>query len=1260
MQTQTEEHEFQGSDRYTVRRCLGGGTLGLVFEGYDRLRKTEVALKTLRAYTPQSLYRLKQEFRSLADLSHPNLVTLYELVGGDGQDWFIAMEMIRGVDFYRHVRGEDAPNPLSSATWVSRKVEDLGSDEEANIPLHQPDARMCDDIGRLRRAIVQVISGAGALHEAGKQHRDIKPSNVLVTSEGRVVLLDFGLVYDGDRAQSELSRIDTVAGTVAYMAPEQAAGAPPAAHSDMYSIGVLLFQGLTGRLPFDGSLVQILQQMQAKEAPRPSDLVDGVPEDLDDLTAALLARDPRRRPSAMEALLRLGEDPSLLAVQARVRGSASDQIEGREQERRFLDAAWQTAKKGRLTVAVIRGETGMGKTAVAYHFLRTLRASEDVTILRGRCYEREQVPYKAFDSLIDGLRRRLKRLPREEVDMLLPPDAWLLARIFPVIAELVTEQEPTDRDALTVDPAELRLRAFHAMRELLRNIARRRPVVVAIDDVQWGDADSARLLAGWLKSLTRSRVLILLAWRSEDEAGSPFLQHLLNDPIWVRSEVRQLELGPLSPAVATGVARGLLGDRHPNPIEAAVWIAEESGGNPHLLAELAAALRTSAELGADDSQRSLTLDQLVRERMEQLEEEARRLLAFVAIAGRPLPLRVLARAAELDDGTGPKHISLLRTQRFVRTNESPLGLLIELYHDRVGAAVRETATPEKQAMRHAKLAQAMEAEAWDDPEALMGHYLNAGRQKRAAELAIQAARNAVETLAFDQAAELYRTALMLGSWDPDAAEDIRRKLAESLTYAGRGPQAADVYLELAQGASSDEAQQLRRKAAEQLLASGYYERGLDLLNTVLHDVALQMPESKRALWVGIAGHHLCLWWRGLRFTDTPESQCDSQMLQKIDTAWFSALALSLVDPTRGAWFHGRNLLHSLEVGEPYRVLRAFCMELTLRAARGNYDWKAWSDLLMRCKALANSLGRAQAAALVHLGEGMGAYLDGRFNTAQRLLHQSEKVYVELVPGTTFEVSVARLFALRAQMYSGQLKLAAEQHQRVLADAEMRGDRLLQMNLHGDMFVLVHLAADDSDQARAALASAADAGGKALGTYQMSFTTRGYVSLALYEGHFRRAWREVQVRSEAIAEAGVEYTEIARIFLYDTKVHAALAAGNPGEARKLTRLLRKSKHRLAEPFLVLFDAGHALWSGNRDQAAELFGLAAKAFDKVEMQLYAHIARRRQGQLISGREGTLLVQAADGWLANEGVRDVARFSAALVPVPEYVEAVERRGP
>ena len=169
---------------------LGRGGNGVVYEAYDAQTDAVVALKTIEGSSGESLYRLKQEFRALADLHHPNLVTLGELVS-EGDTWCFSMELVPGNDFVTWVR--TTPGVVSMGTTTSAKLADKLAAERALAGFDEP---------KLRLGLAQLTRGVMALHGAQMVHRDIKPSNVLVTPEGRVVMLDFGLVAEEQRASA--------------------------------------------------------------------------------------------------------------------------------------------------------------------------------------------------------------------------------------------------------------------------------------------------------------------------------------------------------------------------------------------------------------------------------------------------------------------------------------------------------------------------------------------------------------------------------------------------------------------------------------------------------------------------------------------------------------------------------------------------------------------------------------------------------------------------------------------------------------------------------------------------------------------------------------------------------------------------------------------------------------------------------------------------------------------------------------------------
>ena len=535
---------------YEILGVLGRGGMGIVYRAFDEGRGVAVALKTMRRADAEAILRFKQEFRTLADVSHPNLVGLHELAT-DGSIWFFTMELIEGDDFLNFVLGGQAEAPAS--TVAPPKLEpprephcDPTDQSDPTDRSDRPHTPVCGAatprsgtcrlspaaLDRLRIALLQLAEGVAFLHEAGKLHRDLKPSNVLVTGQGRLVILDFGLAANLEASGLHQSEVPYLLGTSDYMAPEQAAGRPVSPASDWYSLGSMLYQALTGQTPFQGSPGDVLRDKQRFEPRAPCELVPGVPDDLNALCVDLLRTDPEARPAGRDVLRRLGSlagEPTP-AILSQPPGHQHAPLVSRTRELEAVEAAFADVGRGRTIAVYIHGPSGVGKTALVRRFLDDLSGRDQAIVLAGRCYEQESVPYKALDSVVDALSRYLNRLPYWEAQELVPDDIRSLVRVFPVLREAEAMRREPNGGADVPDPRELRRRAFRALRELLIRLGNRRPLVLAIDDLQWGDIDSAALLSELLEPPGAPRLLLLGCYRSDDAVKSPLLQTLLCAP----------------------------------------------------------------------------------------------------------------------------------------------------------------------------------------------------------------------------------------------------------------------------------------------------------------------------------------------------------------------------------------------------------------------------------------------------------------------------------------------------------------------------------------------------------------------------------------------------------------------------------------------------------------------------------------------------------------------------------------------------------
>lgn len=1252
---------FKDSDRFTVERVLGQGGSGVVYQVFDRERNTRAALKMLRRPDASGVYRLKQEFRSLADLSHPNLVTLYELFS-DGEQWYFTMELVEGLGFVRYVRGEPGAADYPSSTTTDPGLDDLPTElvtmsAAAAVPA-LPIARLAPDrVEVLRKGLHQLVTGLTYLHRQGRLHRDIKSSNVLVTPGGRVVLLDFGLVSDINARPDEGP---LVRGTVAYMSPEQLARGPVTAASDWYSVGVMLFETLTGRLPFTGSYLDVLDAKRRLETAEPRELVPSVPAELNDLCRDLLMRDPARRPGEAEMLARLGRDRAGAppAADRRVR----EAFVGRAQQLAALTEAFELARQGRTVVACVHGSSGMGKTALVRQFMTRLREQhQDAVVLPGRCYERESVPYKALDSLVDALSHYLMALPRTTAEALLPRDVAALARVFPVLRRVEAVADARRRSADIPDSQELRRRAFQAFRELVARMADRQPLVMFIDDLQWGDVDSAAVVAEMLRPPDAPSLLFIAAYRTEEADTSPIVRRLHEADLSGATDRREVRVGELTAEESRALARALVGEVHAAPlVSRAEALARESGGNPFFLQEL---VRDAETAGAPaDATRpgagEVSLEDVIHRRIARLPAPARQLVEALAVFGRPVDLSVAARAADVEPYALDALVTL-RAANLVRTRTAAGSQEVEPYHDRIRETLLRQLHPAVLRALHGRFAIVLETTTNPDPETLAVHFRAAGEQGPATRYAVRAAVRASDALAFDRAADLYRMALEM--LPPGAAErhQVEVSLGDALAKASRGRDAAQVYLAAARDAKPTEALELTRRAAEQFLRAGYIDDGFSAIRAVLAAMRMKLAQRPQQVLAGLILRRAWIRLRGLRFRRRDASEVSAHELMRIDACWSLSMGIAIVDTIRGADFQARHLLLALRAGEPYRVARAVAMEAAYSSALGERKRRRTDKLFALAERLANECGHPHAVALVTVARGTAGCMLGDWRKARDLCQRADVMLREQCTGVAWELSIAHLYALFALSYLGELRELGAQLPQYLKEAGERDDVNTATNVRTRIAYIVRLTEDRVDLAeqevRDGIAQWSQSGFHAQHYFEMYATTE----IRLYAGDGAGAWRSIGERWPRFRRSllwRVDRIDIEAVFLraraaLAASAHAALAPRAREallrEATREARGLRRKRSATASALAGLVAGGIAIGRGRVEEAVDELRAAERMLAATDMELHRAAAARRCGELIGGEEGARLIADADGWMRAQGIRRPDRMTEMLAP-------------
>ncbi len=823
---------------YELIRELGRGGFGVVYEARHTKRGNRVALKTLptggdgQDINAERLHRFRREFRSLSEINHPNLVGMQSLEV-DGSQWFFTMDLIEGVNFLAYVgRGPNLDEP------------------------------------RLRESLRQLANGIVALHNQRVLHRDLKPSNVMVDADGRVIILDFGLIAELEQRTDQTASAPSrqFAGTPRYAAPEQAFGQRSTA-TDWYAFGTMLYEALTGDAPFSGTHAEVLIRKQNEDAPSLSGR-DDRPEDLARLADSLLQRDPERRPTAEDIASVLSVD-----FDSETKGSSDssggdsessshfDELNpwmiGREEQLNQLASARQELLQRHTPMAVwLTGLSGQGKSTLAESFLHPLRRREEWLVLSGRCYDRELVPFKVIDSQIDSLVRFLRGLPQAEVEKILPPDIEKLARLFPILRRVDPINVRCGGSEKPIGESQLRNLAFAALKDLLRQIGRSSPILMFVDDLQWGDRDSAEVLYELLCGPDPPPVLLLGAFRSDEMDESAFLLQ------WNRSgesrgrpiPIRNVPVDPLTKEECRALLKARWADAFETLEHEIDELYRNCKGNPYLLEQSLEGF--DPETGVI---RPRSPDEIVQTRLSRCPEGAVELLEAIAVAGKAVLPQEVAGVAGCS-ASGLATLNHMRSEKLVRWVDSEQEQLVDTYHDRIRETSLQSLPEARRKQLHRTYAEAIEAstpivsqtpaterDSPIHPRAfeLADHFEQAG-DERAFKYLLQAGRAAVKSYAMETATEYLRRADALRPDTLDA--DTEYVLEMSLARAHFGCDAVEKSIEHCRKAVDAATDNVDEAEAWFLLAEGNwrmgdYRAGLELSRQAFAAVGERLPRT---------------------------------------------------------------------------------------------------------------------------------------------------------------------------------------------------------------------------------------------------------------------------------------------------------------------------------------------------------------------------------------------------------------------------------
>lgn len=1199
-------------DRFEVLARLGRGAHGVVYEALDRRQGLRVALKTLRVADAGNLLRLKREFRELVSLHHPNLVELGELFEDQGR-WFFSMQLVHGVDWTSYIRRFDDDMTITA----SRSV-DMSSFDQA----------------RLRSSLVQLGQGLQALHEAGKLHRDIKPSNIRVQPDGHLVLLDFGLVATLLDESGPDPR--QAAGTIAYMSPEQAAVRPLTAASDCYAVGMLLYEALTGDVPFKGSLLEILAAKQAHSARIPAVFAASLPADLVELCHDLCRLEPELRPSAAELAARAQGKPAPAPYVPPVRSATL--CVGRAPELAALSGALQRASRGELAHVAVFGDPGIGKSTLLSAWAeQALAERPELLLLSGRCHERERVPYKALDALIDALGERLSRMTNEQCARLVPRHPAALTHIFPVLDRLCSPDYGLATARLPADPIVLRTQAYGALRELFSRLCQHAPVVLLLDDLQWSDRESLSLLGAVMQAPDPPPLVVITAcWP------------LARCSEWLREKHAQLlpraaeiTLGALPPAAARELVKHVSA-REVGPLDLESIAA--NGGNHPLFIELL----------ARGSGGHTSLDQALFAEVARRTPEARALLELTAVAGAPLSLSVLQRAAQLGAAQCVKALAELRAAGLLVPHDGGDAARVAIYHTQIREGVCARLDGERTRALHHALAQAQSQEPTRDYEALAVHWQRAGCSREAALCFVQAAQQADRARAFGHAAALYDQALCCASHsDPAERCSLQLQHAAALANAGRSAEAAHAYLQAARLTGPEQTREALRAAARQFLSAGDSERGLQIAGQLLREVDEHVPSTASGAIASLLWQRarLGVHMRGLR--DQADTK-DTDKALACDLLFDIATPLSMLDLTRACDLHTRSLRLALELNDPARMARGLAAESLFRDQRGTAAELHALGILARAEHLAQRTGEPHLHAWVKLCSASRHLIGGEPRLALADADAALQLFEDQCRDVAWQIGSAYAVSLSALTALGDFVELERRYPAAVDSAQQRGNVPSFVTLVSTNRCIVDLVADRPEQCRALLDEVARGwpGDRQL---QHTYLLCGQVLIDLYGGgdaahrRIERAWPQLRRQ--------LSFYNV-RIYILLTMARgvaalAALAADGCDAAARLRIAKRCAARLLRERARDARASGHFFWAqihtwqGQRELAIQHYERAEALWEGVGIYL-RWVAQHRRAELTGGQPGALGIAQAEAWARSQRIVQVPRFFAISAPI------------
>jgi tetratricopeptide (TPR) repeat protein/predicted Ser/Thr protein kinase len=745
--------------RYRILSPLGAGGMGEVFLAEDTRLERKVAVKMLPAAVEADAVareRLRREALAAAGLDHPFICKVHEIGDADGRA-FIVMEYVEGDTLHTHAR-------------------------KALLPVRQ--------VLEIAHELAQALDAA---HRRGIVHRDLKPANVMLTPQGHVKVMDFGLAkqmvarprpsgqgaggapdtqtHDGagsTDARVALTDAGTRIGTPAYMSPEQILGAALDPRSDLFSLGVILHELATGRHPFLRDDPSDTMAAILRDPPTSGSRDLDEPAGFSAVIHRLLSKACAERHQTTTALL-----DDLDALRANAWSSSRSTTTapatpaertpfvGRDAESTELARLLDQMLTGQGGLVVVGGEPGVGKTRLARELMATAR-SRGCLSLTGHCYEMEgAAPFMPFVELIEQAVRMLPQAVRAAMGDLAPE----IAAMVPSLRRTYSDIPP-----LGEVPADQQRRLiFGGFLEYLRRGTQKSPVVILLDDLHWADESTLQLLQHLAPHLASMRLLIVGTYRDvELDVSRPFaktLESLVRQRLATRIALRRLQESSVQELLTK-----MSGSAPPSGLVTAVF--RDTEGNPFFVEEVYQHLSEEgklfdatgawkADLRVDTVEVPEGVRLVIGRRLDRLGAHARTVLTAGAVIGRTFPLDIVQACVDLSDDQVLDAIEDAERAQLVAADASQRTVRYGFVHELIRTTlVNGLSLPRRQRL-HLKIADALErlrATSLDSHASVLAHHLyqagGVADTNRTARVLVLAGKRALASGAFEETVQV--------------------------------------------------------------------------------------------------------------------------------------------------------------------------------------------------------------------------------------------------------------------------------------------------------------------------------------------------------------------------------------------------------------------------------------------------------------------------------------------------------------------------